>query len=154
MIYDTIKNLSSYKGISKNLDAAIDYLTKNDISKLADGKYPVVGSDTVIVQVSHYETKAVAETKFEAHKKYMDIQFVLEGREGCYWIPFEGLKEDEPFNLERDIGFYRYTGRDMTCFPLEPGKFAIFFPHDSHRPACDFEGKKSKNHKIVVKVLL
>ena len=152
MIYDTTKNLSLYRGISKNLDAAIEYLAKNDVSQLADGKYPVVGGDTVIVQASHYETKTVEEAKFEAHKKYIDIQIVLEGREGCYYLPLEGLEEDGPFIPDRDLGFYK--GESRICFPLETGMFAIFFPPDVHKPSCDFEGKKSKNHKIVVKVLV
>ena len=152
MIYDTTKNLSSYRGISKNLDAAIEYLAKNDVSKLADGKHPVVGSDIVFVQVSHYETKAVDEAKFEAHKKYIDIQMVIDGTEGCYYLPVEGLAEDGPFIPDRDVGFYK--GRDTICFPLEAGMFAVFFPQDAHKPSCDFEGKKSKNHKVIFKIMV
>ena len=152
MIYDTTKNLSSYKGISKNLDAAIEYLAKNDVSKLDEGKYPVVGSDTVIVQVSRYETKDLAEAKFEAHKKYIDIQIVFEGKEGCYYLPLDGLEEDGPFFPDRDVGFYK--GENKVCFPLEAEMFAIFFPCDVHKPSCDFEGKKSKNHKVILKVMV
>ena len=152
MIYDQTKSLAGYKGISKNLDAAIDYLLKNDVTKLPDGKHPVVGSDTVIVQVSRYETKNPAEAKFEAHKKYIDIQMVVDGKEGCYYLPLEGLEEDGAFIAERDVGFYK--GENTCCFPLEAGMFAIFFPADVHKPSCDYEGKKSKNHKVILKVLV
>lgn len=151
MIYDVIKALASYKGISKNLDAAIDYLLKNDVTKLPDGKHPVVG-DAVIVQVSHYETKSPGDAKFEAHKKYIDIQMVAGGREGCYYLPLAGLAEDGPFAADRDVGFYK--GEDKSCFPLEAGRFAVFFPQDAHKPSCDYEGKKSNIHKVILKVLV
>jgi YhcH/YjgK/YiaL family protein len=151
MIYDQTKNLSSYRGIAKNLDAAIEYLLKNDVTKLADGKYPVVGSDIVIVQVSHYETKNLSDARFETHRKYIDIQMVIEGREGCYYLPGEGLAEDGPFEAARDVGFFK--GENRSCFPLEPGMFAVFFPQDAHKPSCDFEGKKAKIHKVILKVL-
>jgi YhcH/YjgK/YiaL family protein len=152
MIYDQRRALSSYKGISKNLDAAIDYLLKNDVGKLPDGKHPVAGGDTVVVQVSRYQTKDPGTAKFEAHKKYIDIQMVADGREGCYYLPLEGLAEDGPFAAERDVGFYR--GENKSLFPLEPGMFAVFFPWDAHKPSCDYEGKKSNIHKIILKVLV
>ncbi|MDR3200635.1 MAG: YhcH/YjgK/YiaL family protein [Spirochaetales bacterium] len=152
MIYDQTKKISAYKGISKNLDAAIDYLLKTDVTKLPDGKHPVVGSDVVIAQASHYETKNLSDARFEAHKKYIDIQMVLEGKEGCCYLPLEGLAEDGPFEADRDVGFYKDA--NASCFPLEAGMFAIFFPQDGHKPTCDFEGKKSKIHKIVMKVLV
>ncbi|MDR1932204.1 MAG: YhcH/YjgK/YiaL family protein [Spirochaetales bacterium] len=150
MIYDLVTKLTAYKGISKNLDAAIDYLLKTDVTKLPDGKHPVCGDD-LIAQASHYETKSLAEARFEAHKKYIDIQMVLDGKEGCYYLPLEGLEEDGPFQEDRDLGFYK--GGETIGFPLEAGMFAVFFPHDAHKPSCDFEGKKSKIHKVVLKVL-
>ncbi|MDR1931782.1 MAG: YhcH/YjgK/YiaL family protein [Spirochaetales bacterium] len=152
MIYDQTKRIASYKGISKNLDLAIDYLLKNDIAKLPDGKQPVVGEDTVIAQVSRYDTKNLSDARFEAHKKYIDIQILLAGREGCYYLPLEGLVEDGPFIPERDIGFYK--GENKINTPLEAGMFAMFFPHDAHKPSCDLDGKKSKNHKVILKVLV
>jgi YhcH/YjgK/YiaL family protein len=153
MIYDQTKNISAYKGISKNLDAAIDYLLKNDVTKLPDGKHPLVGTDTVWVLISHVETKNLPDARFEAHKKYIDIQMVLEGKEACYYLPLEGFEKDGDFIDERDVGFYK-NKEDAVCLPLEAGAFAIFFPQDAHKPFCDFNGTKTKVHKAVVKVLV
>lgn len=150
MIYDRLDKLKTYKGISKNLDTAIDYLVKNDTGRLPDGKHPVDG-DKVIVQVMSYETKDLAAAKYEAHKKYIDIQFVLDGKEGCYAAALEGLEPSEPFIAERDLGFYKNPAAPDAFLPLTPEVFAIFFPHDAHKPSCDFEGKR-KLRKVVVKV--
>ena len=150
MIYDRFDKLKSYKGISKNLDTAIDYLGKNEVGKMPEGKHPVDG-DRVIIQVMSYETKDVAAAKYEAHKKYIDIQFVLDGKEGCWATPIENLEPSEPFIAERDIGFYKNAAVPEAFTPLTPEVFAIFFPHDAHKPSCDFEGKR-KLRKVVVKV--
>lgn len=152
MIYDRMDKLKTYKGISKNLDTAIDYLGKNDVKKLPEGKHPIDG-DKVIVQVMSYETKDLAAAKYEAHKKYIDIQFVLDGKEACYGTPLENLEPSEPFNTERDLGFYKNGTAPEASLPLTPEVFAIFFPHDAHKPSCDLEGKR-KLRKVVVKVAI
>jgi YhcH/YjgK/YiaL family protein len=149
MIYDQVKKLTAYKGLCENLDAAITYLEKNDLRALPDGKHPV--NEALIVQVSHYETKNPSDARFEAHRKFIDIQMVFAGRELCYALPLEGLEEAEPFNTERDVGFYKAeTGAGL---PLVPDVAAIFFPWDAHKPSCDFDGKKSRIHKVILKVL-
>ncbi len=148
MIYDSMDKLTQYKGLSRNLDAAIDYLGTHDVSTLPEGKHPVDG-DRVIVQVMSYETKDLSAAKFEAHRRYMDIQFVLEGKEGCYMTPLAGLEPSGPFDGEKDLGFFH--GEGGAFFPLTPGVFALFFPHDAHKPSCDLDGKR-RNRKVVVKV--
>jgi len=150
MIFDRLDKLNSYKGISKNLDTAIDYLVKNDAGKLPEGKHPVDG-DRVIVQVMSYETKDPAAGKYEAHRKYIDIQLVLDGKESCWATSLENLQPSEPFIEDRDLGFYKNAAVPEAFLPLTPDVFAIFFPHDAHKPSCDFEGKR-RLRKVVVKV--
>jgi YhcH/YjgK/YiaL family protein len=149
MIYDQVKRLPAYKGLSKNLDAAIAYLEKNDLRALPDGKHPV--NEALIVQASHYETKNPSDARFEAHRKFIDIQMIFEGKECCYALPLEGLEEAEPFSAERDVGFY--TAETGAAFPLTPDVLAVFFPWDAHKPSCDFDGKKSRIHKVILQVL-
>jgi len=150
MIYDTMDKLGSYKGISKNLDTAIAYLAANKLDTLAVGKYPIDG-DKVIVLAQTYETKAVAVAKHETHRKYIDIQFILEGQETCYCAPRESLELSEAHNEEKDIAFYKNPAKGEVALPLTPGVFALFFPQDAHKPSCDLEGKHT-NRKIVVKI--
>ncbi len=150
MIYDTLEKLGSYKGISKNLDNAIAYLASNNLDKLAVGRYPVDG-DNVIVLVQAYETKSITVAKYETHRKYIDIQFILEGQEICYCAPRETLEISEAFNEEKDIAFYKDPSKGTVPLPLTPGVFALFFPQDAHKPSCDLDGKHA-NRKIVLKI--
>jgi len=148
MIFDQLDKLKIYKGISKNIDCAIDYLLDNDISILADGSYPI-DTDNVIVNVMSYATKTLPEAAFEAHRKYIDIQILIRGEERCYYAPLDTLVASGSFNEEKDIGFYE--GKEGGSFPLKPDNFAIFFPHDAHMPSCDLIGK-SEVRKVVVKI--
>ena len=150
MIYDTLDTLGSYKGISRNLDTAIAYLMSNDLAKLEVGKHPIDG-DKVIVLVQSYETKTATVATYETHRKYIDIQLILEGQETCYYAPRGTLELSEAFNEEKDAGIYRNPAKGEVSLPLILGVFALFFPQDAHKPSCDLDGKHT-NRKIVVKI--
>jgi biofilm protein TabA len=150
MIFDRIDSQKTYRGISRNLDAAFDYLAGGAIARLPDGRLAVDG-DNVFVIVSSYETKDRTAAKYEAHGKYMDIQIVLDGKETCFWAPAAGLTAAVPWDDEKDLGFFKDPGLGEVALPLAPGFFAVFFPGDAHKPSCHFQ-EKHKVRKAVVKV--
>ncbi len=150
MIYDRLDQLKTYLGISRNLDTAIAWLAANDAGKLAMGKYPVDG-EKVIVLAQSYETKERTLARFEAHRRYIDIQLVTEGQEQCYATPLSNVGASEPFSAENDIGFYGEPASGEVALPMLPGTFAVFFPQDAHKPSCDLDVKRPVR-KIVVKV--
>ncbi len=150
MIYDRIGSLESCKGISKNLDAAFTWLAGGAAAALADGRHLIKGDDIYVI-VSTYETKAAGETRYEAHRRYIDIQVVLEGSETCFWAPAPDLTPSVPWDEAKDAGFFKDPGSGEVALPLVPGFFAVFFPQDAHKPSCHAAGK-GKVHKAVVKV--
>jgi biofilm protein TabA len=152
MIYDSLDRLGSYRGLSRNLDAAMEYLAAHDLEGLSDGRSPIDG-DRLFCNVMSYETKEASAAKYEAHRRYIDIQILLEGREDCFYLPLEGLPVLEEFSAERDVGFYSEAGVGGLGLPLAKGLFALFFPHDAHKPGCQ-RGGKCRVRKVVVKVEL
>ena len=102
--------------------------------------------------VSEYETKTENEYGYEAHRKNIDIQYLLKGEERIACLPIDKLKETTPYSEEKDAAFY---SADILPLPsyllLQPGFFAIFFPQDGHMPQlCVDKPKKVK--KVVIKV--
>ena len=95
MIYDEIKNISRYRGISSNLDTAIDFLEKTDLKSLPLGKTEIL-DDKVFANVMEVQAKDEEELSFEIHKKYMDIQIDVEGTE-LILIGLGEFTEKEPF---------------------------------------------------------
>ena len=148
MILDQLESLDCYRGISKNLDIAIDYLQKTDLKALTNGSHQVDG-DRVLANVMTYETKRPEEGKFEAHRKYIDIQVVLEGEERCCCAPLALTTELGPFDEDKDVVFL--VGPRQTAMQLNPDNFAIFFPQDAHMPSLNMD-EKCTVHKVVMKV--
>lgn len=97
-----------------------------------------------------YFTKPASEKKLEAHRKFIDIQFVAEGEEAAYFGNASDFPVKVPYDDSRDAEFYGGEPREVCV--LRAGEFAVFFPEDAHRPGCVCGGKPALVRKIVVKV--
>ena len=82
---------------------------------------------------------------FEAHRRLIDIQYVLDGQERIDYAELDTLTETVPYSDVRDVAFYKGQGMPII---LNSGDFAVFTPIDAHRP-CIGTGRVKK---IVVKV--
>ena len=149
MIVDYIENAYLYIGLSDGLRKAFEIIKDKALSQKADGRYDVDG-DKLYYIVQHYTTKPREECKLEAHKKYIDVQFVVTGQEIIYYTPLNGLKIETPYDQTKDVAFYKVPA-DITGVNLTPGMFCILFPQDAHIPGCQIDGP-SNVHKVVVKV--
>lgn len=150
MIVGKIRDIGMYKGISKNLDTAIDSILKEEYKTAPIGKTVIDGDNVFFSSQAIESTKDYEESLFETHKKYIDIQMVTEGSEGFgVLLSDEGLEVNKPFNYETDFGtFKKYP---ETIFNLVPGEFIIFFTDEPHMP-CLKVGEKNSIKKVVYKV--
>jgi YhcH/YjgK/YiaL family protein len=100
--------------------------------------------------VSEYLTKNEEDVMFEAHQKYIDIQYVISGVELMGVAPIEQKKEVlVPYDPTKDVEFLTVT--KGTNFKATPGRFFMFFPSDAHRPGLK-DVENSQIRKVVVKV--
>ena len=150
MIKDKLKNAKTYYNLSQNLRKGLEWLEKTDLKKLKDGKYDI-DSNNVYASVQTYETKIDA--SYEAHRKYIDIQYVIEGKEFIGITAIENCQTCIKYDEERDLEFFNCLKEDEYQ-NLREGEFVILYPHDAHKPSIDYEGIKSQVKKVVVKVAL
>jgi len=148
MIYDKIDNLEIYAGISEDIRLGLKWLrvVNPDIEK---GVYEL--SPRVKAIVSEYTTKEVNENGYEAHRDYIDIQYLLRGNEIICSSPLDYLKEIKAYNSEIDASFYVESGEKTQELLLGNGFFAIFFPQDGHMPCISVQEPNGVK-KVVVKV--
>ena len=148
MILDTIQNADLYKSLDANLSLGLEYLQNTDFSSLEMGKYQIKG-DEVFAILQTYDTKEECDCRLEAHKKYVDIQYMVSGNEIMGVVPFanQEISEDLPNN---DVTFYKGTGAPIL---VKEGSFTIFFQTDVHAPGIK-AGASGKIVKVVVKVAL
>ena len=148
MIADSIKNYKSYLSICPRLEKAFDFILNNDLATFEDGRHDIDGNE-IFVMVSTPDLKRPEDAPVETHRRYLDIQLVLSGKESFGWIAAEELKEpNAPFDEAKDICFWKDT--PTMQFELHVGQMAIFLPEDGHAPMIG-EGKIKK---AIVKVLL
>jgi biofilm protein TabA len=90
MIVDTLANSPRYRGIALLLDRGLEAMGRLSATPPADGRHELAGPN-LYVSISTYSTESPEEKAFEAHRRYIDIQVVLSGRETLYWAALASL---------------------------------------------------------------
>ncbi len=130
MILDKLTSADQYKTLHPRIAAALDWLAKTDLAALPLGK-TVIDGEHLFALVQEYTPKDPALLKYEAHRRYWDVQVVASGSERMGWAHLSQMTVSEPHDSERDVAFYRGDGQ----FVLVPaGFFTIFSPQDVHMP--------------------
>jgi len=147
MIFDSIDNSETYYGLGEKFQKAFEYIKNTDFSKISDAKIEIDG-DNIFALVQKYNTKNPKNAKWEAHRKYVDIQFMISGAENIGFVLSDYLDITEEYNEEKDVEFYDGLGDFVQ---LNEGEFAVFFPNDAHKPGLHIK-ESELVHKVVVKV--
>lgn len=128
---------------------AFEFLKNSDLTKLELKRYDIDG-DRLYATVSEYMSKNEDAARFEAHRKYIDIQYVISGKEIMNIAPFTTVKDVlTPYDATKDIEFV--TVPKVVNYKASPANFFIFFPSDAHRPGMK-DGVNSPVRKIVIKL--
>lgn len=132
MILSALSQSSRYAELHPLFRRAFDYIRDTDLYALAPGRYPVVGEDLfAIVELVPGKTKEAA--RLEAHRRYIDIQLVLEGDEQMGWKPLaDCFNPVSEHSEDRDIRFFHDAPASWVA--VSPDHFCIFFPEDAHAP--------------------
>lgn len=151
MICGHINNLEQDKPtLAQSLVKGLEYLKNTDFSKLEPGKYEIEGS-TIYALVQHNQTAPKLERKVEAHRKYIDIQYLSSGEEIIGFALSNPANEVSEDLLEQKDAIFFKTAKDETDLVLTKGMYAILFPTDLHRPGCTYHNSLAVT-KVVVKV--
>lgn len=131
MIYDKITNYELYAGISNDIRKGLEFL--NNVTPDIEKGVHII-SPRVKAIVSEYMTKPVNEYGYEAHKKYIDIQYLISGEEKVCSLPLEYLKVTTPYNDDKDAAFLEEAVVRPQEIVLGNKYFSIFIPQDGHKP--------------------
>ena len=145
MIKDKIENAHFYYNLSSNIQKGFEWLKSQDPESIKPGRY-YIDDKNLYANVDEYETKEDA--KYEAHRDYIDIQYLIKGKELIGVTDISNGKTCIEYDKEKDIEFFDAEDEFQT---LNVGEFFIFFPQDAHKP-CITYNEKVHCKKIVVKV--
>ncbi|WP_044411594.1 YhcH/YjgK/YiaL family protein [Thiomicrospira microaerophila] len=149
MIIDRIENAHLYIGIHPAIDQALNFLSKTpptELDALVLGRRTI--SPILDCIVDEYQTQSSEDKLYEAHQKYIDVQFILSGEEYMGVAPLINQTPAQPYNNEKDFALYKVSGE---MFKVKAGMFVVFFPTDIHLPSIGTPARQVR--KIVMKAL-
>lgn len=150
MIHDLLQRGQRYVQWMPHTAAAFEFLRQHAGPGLKDGRHEIDG-DRCFALAAHNDTRDPVIFHPESHRKYMDIQYLVSGRETIVWTPLDEVgPATQEYDETKDILFYERNDRGRP-FVLSQGDIAIFLPDDAHQPGCH-AGPPGQVHKVVVKV--
>lgn len=146
MVIDQLKNAHYYYNLGEGIAAALRYLQNTDTTKVEPGRY-VLDGDQLYAMVQQYDTKPKAQGFWEAHRKYIDVQYVAQGIEHMGFTHLSQLSP-QPYDEEKD--FLKLEGEGEFVL-MRAGTFVILGPEDAHMPGMAVSAPQPVR-KVVVKV--
>ena len=145
MIIGNMKEASSGFGrYPESVREALEFLRSHDFTTMEDS----------VAILQRYETREPDSGKPEAHRRYVDVQYIVSGREEMGWCPMSPeLKVCDPYDQEKDIVFFDNL-IPISGIELAAGDFAVLYPTDVHRPCGSPEGGPQQVTKVVVKIAI
>ena len=144
MIVCPWKDLGRYAPIIPGLEEAVEAVAK--LESYEAGTIPLSGGNKILVQ--EMDTKSPEGKLCEAHRDYLDVQYVVEGEEVVGWAPLETLTLDGEFNTAKDKGMYAGS---VDFIKIRTGYCYVAFPEDGHMPNLHLEEKQHLK-KLVLKL--
>ena len=106
MVFDNLKNCELYYSLHPRFREGFEFIKKAIAENLEAGKYEIDGKE-FWASVQEYTSKLECDAKAEAHKNYIDIQFIVSGIEEIYDVDINKTGIKVEYDGEKDIAFYR-----------------------------------------------
>lgn len=147
MVMARLTNAADYRRLGGGIARALDFLQTADLAKLASGRHEV--TDDVFASVSEYDTKVQWEGAWEAHRRHIDVHYLVYGEEHIGYAALSEVRAGT-YDEDRDVLIVHQEG-DREFVRLTPGRLLILFPHDVHMPGIAVGAPKPVK-KIVMKI--
>jgi len=150
MIKNSLKYTKNYYNLSDKIKLGLEFLKNNNLKNFDNGKYQILGDD-VYINIQDYNAKSKAQGKWEAHRKYIDIQYIIEGTELIGVGEIQNFTTVEEYNEENDVEFL-VSDIDNQFIEMQENDFIILYPFDVHMPQISLTDVAYVK-KAVVKVI-
>jgi YhcH/YjgK/YiaL family protein len=132
MIFSTLSQSDRYTALHPLFPRALEYIRNTDLLALTPGRYPILDKQLFVI-VENVVGRMREAAKLECHRKYIDIQLVLEGVDEMGWKALADCTQPvSDYSAEKDIQFFHDAPASWVATP--PNAFCIFFPEDAHAP--------------------
>jgi biofilm protein TabA len=157
MILDQLTKADRYTSLHPAFARAFTYLRDANWALLMPAiqamerhttRQPIDG-DRMYVSLDCVQGGGREGARLEAHRRYIDIQFTIDGHEEIGWKPLgDCALASIAYDDAKDVMFF--SDRPESWLSLPAGHFAIFFPDDAHAPLAGRGPLKKAIVKIAV----
>ena len=147
----TVGELTEWKNVKglAGMEVATRFLEDRSWEGLPRGRHPIQGDD-IYALIVEMNSRSMGGAQFEAHRKYIDIHYLVDGAETIGFAPTKNLRIARPYEESDDAELYDQPA-DFQKLSLLPGRFAVFLPGDGHLPGCHLESEL-RLKKVVIKM--
>ena len=147
MIFDSIENAEIYYGLGEKFKTAFEFIKKTDFNSINEERIEIDG-ENIFAIADRYKTKNPEDAKWETHRKYIDIQYMISGAENMGFVKSCYLDILEEYDNENDLEFLKGLGDFVQ---VGEGEFVVFFPDDAHMPCLKIKDN-DEVFKVVIKI--
>ncbi len=148
MILDTLDNADRYVALHPSFRRVFAFLRSPSLKAVESGRLEIDGQRIYAITTS-LPGKQPDEARLEAHRRHIDVHFLITGKERMGWRGLTDCREEEsPYDAERD--YLSFSDDPSMWVTIHPGTFVVFFPGDAHAPMVS----NGMVQKVVVKVEL
>lgn len=148
MVIDQLSNAAQYYHLGDGIHQALQFLEGRTWEQMENGKYEIDGQNVVAI-IQEYDTKDPLTEQLESHRKYIDVQYVVSGKERMGHALLNGQTPTTVYDPETDFLLYKEAPSFFSL--ITPDMFTIFYPTDLHMP-CIMVDAPEHVRKIVIKV--
>lgn len=132
MIVNFLHKSEKYHHLHPAFPAAFEYFRSIDPGTLSPGRH-VIDGESLYILIERTQGKGISKARLEAHRKYIDIQYIVEGGDTIGILPLSLCSLVEaPYDENRDIEYF--ADQPVEWVSLPAGSFIIFYPDDAHAP--------------------
>lgn len=144
MIVCPWKDISRYASVIPGLEEAVEAV--NSLTSYEPKTYPLSGGNRFFVTLGPTKEPDLA----EAHRNYLDIQYIVKGKEVMGWADLADCTLEGEFNAEKDVG--KYSG-NFEYLTVREGICYVAYPEDAHMPGRHLD-VPNDFVKVVIKLRL
>ncbi len=123
MILDTLKNAKKYYNLHPEFKEAFEFLNKFDTNSFETGKIEI--NDNVYAIIAKENTRKESDAYLEAHRQYIDIQYIISGKEYMGWESIDNCENvHQEYDNEKDLEFF--SDKSNTLFKVNPNNLIAF----------------------------
>ena len=146
MILDTLDNADRYAALHPAFQRVFTFLRSPSLKALEPGRVEIDGPRLYAI-ATHLPGKHPDEARIEVHRQYIDVHYLITGKESLGWKGLADCREEEsPYDPGRD--YLSFSDNPAMWFTIHPGTFVVFFPGDAHAPMVS----NGMVQKVVLKV--